>query len=310
MSDEAITQEEIQEAMSLLSGDSVTIEPARKKVVRHNGKMVEVEEAAYVKFSTRFKEELADMNEYALKVFLYIGLSIGFESGSAHPGVRKIAEETGMAQNTVIKAVRELEEKGFLTVLRREKSSNVYTPVRYISIGKSASPDEADEKKLPQEDANLPHENENLPHDSRVNLHNQINKKEQETSSLTGLSEEDYKQANQKVDMILAMNKKGLGMWKGREFFNDNVLHFADWYFNSTGQVPTAKTKKSWVKAFSEWTDEGLALDDLEEARRTRIAWKKFIADPNELTKDASAIKAQKSIAPEAKTNQGTGFYA
>lgn len=309
MSEDSITKEEIEEALALLHGESsVTIEPARKKVVRHKGRMVEVEEAAFVKFSTNFKNELADLGEYALKVFLYIGLSIGFHSGSSHPGVRKIAEETGMAQNTVIKAVEELEEKGFLDVYRREGASNVYTPIRYISIGKTASRDDAVDEKLPQDGAELPHENGEPPHDSTVNLHNKINK----NNNKVQLSEEDYRQANQKVDAILSMNKKGIGLWKGREIFNDNLLIYADWYFNSTGQTPSKRSGKSWIKAFSEWKDEGLSVEDLNTARIARLKWKEFIADPNELTKDAVAIKAQKSIAPKDETSRptGTGFYA
>lgn len=309
MNEDDITKEEIEEALALLHGESsVTIEPARKKVVRHKGRMVEVEEAAYVKFSTNFKKELADLGEYALKVFLYIGLSIGFESGSSHPGIRKIAEDTKMNKDTVAKAVEELEEKGFLEVCRREGASNVYTPIRYISIGKTVPPDRTVGDGLSEDETKLSDENAKLSDARRVNLHNQINK----NNNKTQLSAEDYRQANQKVDAILAMSKKGIGMWKGRDLFNDNVLVYADWYFNKTGQIPSKRTEKSWIKAFSEWLDDGLSVDDLEQARVARLKWKEFIADPNELTKDASAIKAQKNVAPKDDTPRttGTGFYA
>lgn len=239
MENENITQEEIQEAMSLLSGESVTIEPARKKVVRHNGKMVEVEEAAYVKFSTNFKRELSDIGEHALKVFLYIGLSIGFETGSSHPGIRKIAEETGMAQNTVIKAVKELEKKGFLAVHRKGKSSNIYTPIRYISIGKSASPDDADGAELPHEDANLPHENENLPQTSRVNLLNKNNKIKQEIEKKFSIENTIFlgKEVTEEIvenqsikDIAPKQFENGLGFSKPLPWWKDKEwTEFAEW---------------------------------------------------------------------------------
>lgn len=287
---------------------SVVIDPPRKSVVRRKGKMVEEDEPAWVKFSTGFKKELAELGEYSLKVFLYIGLSIGFESGSSHPGIRKIAKETGMAQNTVIKAVKELEEKGFLEVERREKSSNVYMPIRYISVGKTASPDEADvdeaHDNLPHEDAKLPHQNDNLPHDSTVKLHNQI---EQD-------KEEIIQEANQTVDMILKLNLPNAFQWKGRDSFRDNHLKYADWYNKKTGQECGKKSQRSWQKAFSEWQDEELDIPHLQEAYEQDVAWKKVIADPNELTKKAVAIKAKSKMVlaqiEQRPTGSSSGYYA
>ena len=244
MSVDEVTKEDIEEALALLNGESsVTIEPARKRVVRHRGRMLEVEDAAFVKFSTAFKKELKDLGEHALKVFLYIGLSIGFETGSSHPGVRKIADETGMAQNTAIKAVQELEDKGFLEVGRRDGASNVYTPIRYISIGKSASPNDAvGDKPLdepPQEDAKPPHENDKPPQSGRVDLHNQINQIKQELDkNLTienaiflgkGVTEEIRE--NQSIkDIAPKMFERALGFSKPLPWWsNEAWTEFSGW---------------------------------------------------------------------------------
>lgn len=177
-----ITKEEIEEGLLLFSGDSVTVEPPRKKVVRRGKRMMEVEEPAYVKFSTDFKSELKHLNEFALKVFIYIGLSIGFETGKAFPGVRKIAEETGMDKDTVTKAVEELEEKGYLDVFRREGNSNIYTPTRYFSIGTTVPSGRTVDEQVSLEDAELSLQNDKLSLNGRVNLHNQINKNQQESA--------------------------------------------------------------------------------------------------------------------------------
>jgi DnaD/phage-associated family protein len=137
-----ITKEEIEEGLAMIGKGyedqpSVVVEPPRRRIERRGKEMLEVEEAAYVKFSTEFKAELADLDVYALKVFIYIGLSINFESGTAYPGVRKIAKETGMNKDTVGKAIEELESKGFLQVRRKDGSSNIYKPECYFAIGET-----------------------------------------------------------------------------------------------------------------------------------------------------------------------------
>lgn len=139
---EYITKEELEEGLAMFGKGyedqpSVVVEPPRRRIERRGKQMMEVEEAAFVKFSTAFKSELADLDVYALKVFIYIGLSINFETGTAFPGVRKIAKDTRMNKDTVAKAIEELEEKGFLQVSRRDGASNVYKPECYFAIGET-----------------------------------------------------------------------------------------------------------------------------------------------------------------------------
>lgn len=175
---------------------SVVIEPPRKRIERRGKRMQEVEIPAFVKFSTEFKSELADLDVYALKVFLYIGLSINFETETAFPGVRKIAADTKMDKDTVSKAVDELEEKGLLQVWRREGASNIYKPALYFAIGDSVPPRRTvpqlspAEPELSRENGKLSPENTKLSPDSRVNRAQQeeqdLKQKERElTSSLT-----------------------------------------------------------------------------------------------------------------------------
>jgi hypothetical protein len=120
-----------------------------------------------VKFSTDFKTELADLDVYALKVFIYIGLSIGFDTGTAFPGVRKIAKETNMNKGTVVKAIEELEEKGFLKVWRKEGGSNTYKPMCYFAIGEGV-PLNRTVDELSGDDAKLSGGNAKLSGASRV----------------------------------------------------------------------------------------------------------------------------------------------
>lgn len=154
-------------AMMNAERPAVTIESPRRTMQRRGQKMVEVEEPAYVKFSTEFKSELGDLDVYSLKVLIYIGLSIGYETGTAFPGVRKIAKETKMNKGTVVKAIDELEAKGFLQVWRREGGSNTYKPALYFAIGDGV-PRNRTVDELSDEDAELYGENDKLYGGGRV----------------------------------------------------------------------------------------------------------------------------------------------
>lgn len=160
---------------------TIVIEPPRTVTARQNGRMVEIEEPAWVKFSTDFKGELKTLDEYSLKVFLYIGLSVNWRTGTAFPGIRKIAEDTGMDKGTVAKATANLENLGFLTIQKRDGNSNVYRPVRYISIGTvrpERTPLSDESGELSDESGELSDKTPELSDASSVKLHNKKNKKE------------------------------------------------------------------------------------------------------------------------------------
>lgn len=170
---------EVEEAFEMLGkgyeAPSVVVEPPRRRTERRGKRMVQTEEAAFVKFSTEFKKELADLDAYALKVFIYIGLSINFETGTAYPGVRKIATDTGMDKDTAGKAIKELEEKGFLKVWRKDGASNIYKPTSYFAIGETV-PHGRTVAKPSDFDAEPSDENAKLSDARRVKMHNQNNK--------------------------------------------------------------------------------------------------------------------------------------
>ena len=168
---------------------TVVIEPPRTITGRKNGRMVEIEEPAWVKFSTDFKRELVSLDEFSLKVFLYIGLSVNWKTGEAYPGVRLIADETGMDKGTVVKAVANLEELGFLTIQRREGNSNIYTPMRYISIG-TVRPERT---VVSGDKVELSGETPEVYGAHEGNLHNKKNKNKQEKDLLDAILENERK---------------------------------------------------------------------------------------------------------------------
>lgn len=133
---------------------SVEIEAPRRVMERRNGKLEEVERPAFVKMFTNFKAELKDIDEVALKVWLYIALSVNRKTGTAWPGLRKIAKDTGFAVNTVRDAVERLENKyGLLSVERNGTKSTIYEPLGgFVSANKAVSADDTVSETVSEKD--------------------------------------------------------------------------------------------------------------------------------------------------------------
>lgn len=119
---------------------AAVIEAPRKRMELRGDELVEVETPAWVKLSTAFKKKLAEVDESALKVWLFIALSVNSETQEAHPGIRTIAAGTGLDKETVVNAIKRLEETyNLLNVQRRGvKKVNLYRPIEYVSAGQAA----------------------------------------------------------------------------------------------------------------------------------------------------------------------------
>ena len=105
---------------------SIEIGQAHTVIERRAGRMQEIDRPAFVKISTAFKAELSSISGDALKVFLFIALSINRNTGKANPGLRTIAAGVGMAINSLQKTLKELEDLELLTVDRESRRYNVY----------------------------------------------------------------------------------------------------------------------------------------------------------------------------------------
>lgn len=117
--------------------ESVRIEPERSVIRRVNGKMESYDLPAFVKISTSFKSELAEISGDALKVWLFIALSINRKTGKANPGLRTISENVKLAVNTVQKCLQELENLNLLTVDRQSRKFNIYETHEYVSANRA-----------------------------------------------------------------------------------------------------------------------------------------------------------------------------
>lgn len=130
-------EDDIKDAYAMMGwGEPPSLEIEQSRVVseRRGRKLVDAQRPAFVKIYTSFKQELREIDEVALKVWLYLALSVNRFTEEAHPGLRTIAKETNLAVNTVRDAVERLETKyNLLTVQRGNRKYNRYFPVDYVS---------------------------------------------------------------------------------------------------------------------------------------------------------------------------------
>ena len=127
----------VTEALELLGGVSVEIHPEHSALVRDSGEFREVKTPAFIKISTAFKSELPAISSDALKVWIFICLSINRKTERANPGLRTIAAGVKLAVGTVQKAIAELEGKNLLIVDRESRKYNIYQSPEYISANHS-----------------------------------------------------------------------------------------------------------------------------------------------------------------------------
>jgi hypothetical protein len=134
-------------------------------------------------------------------------------------------------------------------------------------------------------------------------------------------SEKEKAQNEKKFQAILENERKsqkaetsGIS-WRGRELLPHHYLEYGDWFYAKTGLEmyaarSKAKINSSWLKAFKDWWENEITPAHLQIAYDAQKVWR-MISDPNQLTKDAVAVKAAgvKNQEPqESKFKNGSAY--
>lgn len=230
------------------------------------------EKQTYTQTPNSLFVEMKDMDECELKVVMLIcRYTFGYHRDEVKLSTRRIADEIGMNTASVQKGADKAIERG---LIEKVIDGNKTTTWRAL-----VSDSEIESPMIQKLNRGVS-DNESL---SRVKESNK-EKKEKDFS----LSTQDLQEVNEKVDYILSQTKD---TWQGRELLRDNLLPLADWYNKATNQVMTKRVQKTWYKALQDWHDEGLTPEHLQIAFEAQSKWR-MVSDPNQLTKDACAIKA------------------
>lgn len=220
----------------------------------------------------------------------------GMKDGVCKATIEKLAQDLEMSTATVTRHIELLEEGGYIYDQTPERRNR---PHEYVDCGKvvmKGSLSAISQKNVRPSQSNVALSESQLIKQDKTKINKNVS-----------LSTQDLQEVNEKVDYILSQTKD---TWQGRELLRDNLLPLADWYNKATNQVMTKRVQKTWYKALQDWYDEGLTPEHLQIAFEAQSKWR-MISDPNQLTKDACAIKAAgiRTEAPaEPKIKNGSGY--
>lgn len=223
---------------------SLELHPPQTVIRRRGWEMQEEVIPAFVKISTAFKKELPSISGNAMKIWLFIALSINRNTEQAHPGIRKIATSCSVSQNTVTSCIKELEGLGLLSVNREDRKYNIYEMPDYVSANsKTASKNDTDTKT-----ASIPVKT--------------ASKKQQTASTSRGLTREpdkpDNTPANSKIINYSLLQKVSEDFKLGMKML----------------QAPWETNKKGW-QSFPRWL-----LEQEEAGRPVSQFCEWFMSDP------------------------------
>jgi len=237
------------------------IHPQTTVIRRRGWEMVEEVVPAFVKISTAFKEEMAGIDGNALKVWLFIALSINRNTEQAHPGVRKIAAKCGIAENTVTAKIKELEAVGLLTVNREDRKYNIYEVPDYVSANKTASKSEAT-ASIDAETASI-----NPQTASKLLRLNQINQSNQIKPDSRVLSKEKIKEITENTERRILEGLRGAqSSWDGREKIPEPIRDLLDAFVKVSGIKPVRGQLHDWLATGSDWLEIGAHPQDISKA--------------------------------------------
>ena len=259
---------------------AAVIDPRRKVLALREKGLVNYEAWGWVKTSAKFRAHIKILRGAKHDIWHYLALGVD-ENGNCKETIKQICEGTGYSHTEVINTLKELDELGYLSI-KKDSKGNTYTP-EFVARGGNKPTENAvkkvDSSPVDQVES-TPSLEKSPPSISRV----------KRVKGAKALSQVEIDQANAKVDYILANNQPEKA-WAGRELIRADLLHYADWYHEVTGQVMTKRVQSAWWKALGEWKAESLDISDLQTAYTARSAWR-TVTSPVELTSDAAAIKA------------------
>lgn len=202
----------------------------------------------------------------------------GMSDGVCRASLERIGKDIEVSAVTVMRHAEKLVNDGYLidTTPDKRNAPHVYMDGRKVEMKSRIT-------------AGMTINNATVIKSNTSVINSQLIKQDKtKINKNVSLSTQDLQEVNQKVDYILSQTKD---TWQGRELLRDNLLPLADWYNKATNQVMTKRVQKTWYKALQDWHDEGLTPEHLQIAFEAQSKWR-MVSDPNQLTKDACAIKA------------------
>lgn len=278
---------------------ATVIEPPRKTLRRKKGEDFEEHESpAWIKFSTAFKDELPEIGGNALKVWIYIALSVNYH-GEAFPGIMTIAKGIGLSHPTVIDAIHELEALNMLTVRRENRKANIYSiSNEYVAVGRTQLV-----KKFAQSEGTMKEGDETMQI-SGANYETRIesNKRELEVNK-NGADAPNFSEPLP-VDWQIATDQKTIALpsqeqeWQAKVDialmgicrYGADLEGLARAFIDGRRILPSKRELKGWAAAFREMKTAGVGANDIIQALGKLNDAGLTIADPWGVKKTAISL--------------------
>lgn len=309
-------QDYVTEAMELLHGESAAqIHPPKTIKAVYESGLKDYKVWGWVKISSNFIYHIKKLRGAKLAIWQVIALSID-ENGECRLTIKELKDLTGYSHTEVIESLKELDEMGYLSIDRSGKK-NLYQPefaARGIGNEPSDESSKLSQETLPSDESTPPDQNESSP--ARENLA-PTSKELKELKN--PLSIQELKEANDKVDAILEMERKAQERktagkaWRGRELLVADApgMMYCDWWHAKTGlEMYGAKGKPKldtgWTKASVQLYENEITLAECDEAY-TAETWdgKRKLTDMMQIVKTAKAIHAAGPVKHQTNTTQG-----
>lgn len=283
------------EALLDTNEPAIAIEAERLVRELRDGEFREVIKPAFVKISTAFKSRMREVSADAIKVWLFIALSINRSSGRANPSLRTMASALKMGINTIQAAITELENQGLLTVRRQDRRFNIYEATDYVSANRISPVSKAD---TDAESVSGIYESvsENPESVSGRRIRNQMN------------------HSNQKN---IGAERPHLSDQKAPDKYPPEVLDYATAFEQLIGHQPTSKSDwifwvngrpKTGGKGFRHFRDAGISVDAMERAfHQLEARGDITISSPNSLFNTAMQIQRKMGSRSSAPIDRMAG---
>ena len=259
---------------------AVEIEHPRTVIQRREGKLQAVDKPAFIKLSTDFKSELAGISGDALKVWIFVSLSINRKSGRANPGLRTIADGVGLAVNTVQKALKELEAANLLAVSRGERRYNLYEIPEYVSANRAeptVSNRDTDLETVSNPDETVSNSAQTVSHSVILNQSNQKNQKRGDVvDGMVFYAHQAQERGIDKVEDVLVRLEKGIGVNIPRSVANQSV---AKRLLKEEAEGRTVDQFLTWLRS-DEWRMSHLYI--YADPEKIWTIWPQAFVNPDE----------------------------
>ena len=198
---------------------------------------------AFAGIPYQFIDNASDYSEQARWLFVLLMRHANHETGEAFPSYQLISAKTGWTNKTISKAIKELEDKGWITRKKQFSGPTIYTLVRpqLFPTGTGSSSSHREQSQFPQGTTVVPVGTSKKTDNKKTN-----SKKTECGESSTAISAKPLTPQTEDAVSIALTYFPTLGIWQQDVISNGDINHLA-----------------LWRKACEDWRDNRYSLRNI-----------------------------------------------